>query len=379
MNIKRLILFVIASMLLSITAGAQSYSIEIGSYEYLELEPPKGWVRNAYWSCDNGLKLTEASEVGAIVQVTGYFEGSAYVRVSYTYEYLGSYDGNMHASNSSKSYRITCIGGEASISETNVELNIGQSHTLSYSRSMHYGTPKWTSSNEDIVTVNNNGKITAKAPGVATITLDPITAAPCFCDVRVRSVAPTAIEVDPEYVSVITGNTKALKVVFTPAVASAKLTWSSDNESVATVSSSGVVKGISAGETRVRVQTDNGLTAAATIKVIGEPDCIELPGSLVTIQGYDYHLTPVVTPSDSHVILKWKSSDTRILTVDNDGNIWAKNVGTAEITVTTQNNKSATCRIEVKAASEGMDYRNVQIRINTLKSLFIDIDRNIGK
>ena len=129
----------------------------------------------------------------------------------------------------------------------------------------------------------------------------------------------------------------------------------------------------------MRVQTDNGLTAAATIKVIGEPDCIELPGSLVTIQGYDYHLTPVVTPSDSHVILKWKSSDTRILTVDNDGNIWAKNVGTAEITVTTQNNKSATCRIEVKAASEGMDYRNVQIRINTLKSLFIDIDRNIGK
>ena len=372
-------LFVIGSMLLSITAGAQSYSIEIGSYEYLELEPPKGWVRNAYWSCDNGLKLTDANEVGAIVQVTRYFEGAAYVKVSYTYEYYGSYDGNMHASSSSKSYRITCIGGEASISETNVELNVGQSHTLSYSRSMQYGTPTWTSSNEDIVTVNKNGKITAKAPGVATIALDPITAAPCFCDVRVRSVAPTAIEIGPEYVSIVAGNTATLKAVFSPAAASAKLTWSSDNESIATVSSSGVVKGIGPGETIVRVQTDNGLTARATVKVIGEPDSIELPGSLEAIQGYGYHLTPVVTPSDSHVILTWNSSDTRILIVDNDGNILAKNVGTAKITVTTQNKKSATCMVEVKAPSEGTDYRNVQIRINALKSLYNDIERNIGK
>lgn len=370
---KRIILILI-SILFFIPSFAQ-YNIEVGSYEYLELDPPMGWVRNAYWSCDEGLKITEGSEVGAIVNVTHYFSGSAYVNVSYTYEYEGSYDGHMHASTGSKSYRITCIGGTASISDEYLELNVGQSYTLKCSRSMSYGTPTWTSSDEDIVTINSKGKLTAVSPGSAIITLDPITAESCFCEVNVLAVEAQTIKLVPEHLEIIVGKTATLKPEYTPQWATATVTWSSENENIATVSSSGIVRGITAGETVIVAKTEKGLRSQATVKILGEPEYINLPERLEIPEGYHHKLTPAITPEDAYATYSWNSSDTSIIKVDNEGNIIAKKPGVAEVTVTTQNMKTATCKVEVKRPSEGMDYRNVRIHINALKALFNDINR----
>lgn len=370
---KRLLLLILGTIY-SICTYAQ-YSLKVGYCEFLELDPPKGIVISASWSHDSGLRLEDSSEVGAIVEVTHYFSGAAYVNVSYSYEYLGTYDNNYHIGRGSKTYRITCIGGTASISEDNIELNVGQTRSLQYSRSDEYGTPTWKSSNEDVVTINKYGTLKAISPGVATITFDPIIAEPCFCDVRVLSVAAQAITLEPEHLEIIAGKTATLRPEYTPTYASATVTWSSENDGVATVSSSGIVTGVSAGETAIVARTENGLTARATVKVIGEPEYIYLPETLEIPIGYQHKLTPSITPVHSYVVYSWESSDTNVIIVDNDGNIKAKNLGRASVTVSTQNNKSATCEIEVREPSEGMDYRNARIRINALKNLFNDIDK----
>ena len=79
------LLFTLSLVLWQISSFAQ-YSIEVGSVEYLELEPPAGYVRSANWHCDEGLKFTDKSEVGAIVMVVpcryghGYFQDNVHRR-----------------------------------------------------------------------------------------------------------------------------------------------------------------------------------------------------------------------------------------------------------------------------------------------------------
>ena len=345
------------------------YSIEVGSYEFLDLNPPAGWVRSANWSCDAGLALTSKSEAGAVVNVTHYFSGAAYVSVSYVYEYVGTYDGNYHAGTGSKSYRITCVGGTASISENDLELRPGQSRTLQCIRSNGYGTPTWESSNENVVTVNKNGKLQAVAPGSARITLDPITAPLCYCNVRVTKVDPQSIELSPNPLFVVVEKTKSLNAVLSPNGATSSLKWMSENESIATVSLGGVVKGISEGKTIVTATTENGKSAKSTIEVVGAPRSVQLPHEVKLSVGYYYTLKPVLTPNHSEATYVWKSSDTSIATVSSTGRIYAKKQGLATISVTTDNNLSATVNVQVVAPPTELDNATKNYRVKTINTL----------
>lgn len=373
MNQKSVIFTLFMMLLCTIPLQAQ-YNIEIGSYEFLSLDPPAGYVRNAYWSCDEGLTLTDKSEAGAVVKVTHWFSGAAYVNCSYTYEYLGTYDHNYHGGSATKTYRITCKGGTASISEANLELNPGESYSLSSSRSKSYGTPTWESTNTDVATVDKNGKVKAISTGVATIKYDPITAAPCFCEVRVRKIDAKTIKLEPDPLSVVIGKTKSLKPVYTPSGASATLIWSSENENIATVSSSGIIKGISQGKTTITATTEKGISAKASIEVVGAPTAVSLPSNIKISAGYYYSLTPSLTPSNSEAKYYWKSSDTSIATVSSAGKVYGKKNGVVTITVTTDNNLSASTTIQIVDAPAGVEKNNTDYRIKTITNLVKKIE-----
>lgn len=365
---KRLTVFIFLSLLFQINLLAQ-YNIKVGSYEYLSLDPPAGYVRSATWSFDEGLTLTERSEAGAIVRVTHYFSRTAYVTCNYVYEYLGSYDNRYHAGQGTKTYRIQCIGGTASISETDLELSPGEKHTLKCTRSDSYGTPTWKSSDEDVVTIDSKGRITAIATGYARITLDPITAASCFCDVHVRKIDAKIIDLSPNPLNVVVGKTKSLKPIYTPNGASASITWKSENENIATVTSSGVVKGISEGTTTIVAKTDNGLTAKATVKVVGAPTAVHLPQDVEISVGYYYTLTPSLTPSESETTYKWKSSDTSVATITSTGKIYGKKEGETTITVTTDNNVTASTTVHIVSSPSGFDKATTDYRVKKINNL----------
>lgn len=365
---KKLILLISLFVWCSTSLLAQ-YSIEVGSYDYLSLDPPAGYVRSATWSCDEGLALTESSEAGAVVKVTHYFSGAAYVNCSYVYEYLGSYDGNYHAGRGTKTYRITCVAGTARISETNLNLDIGRTYTLKCIKSSSYGTPIWTSSDENVVTVNENGKVKAIGPGVATITLDPIVADLCFCEVRVNKIDPTAIEMVSDRLTLKEGDKGSLSYKFVPSGATADVYWKSSDESIAKVSSNGQITALGEGTAKITVSTDNGLSASATVEVVPLPRQVSLITPQPLTIGYGWRLEPALTPSNAITSYTWISEDPTVATVDATGRVKGRTTGTATITVTTENGKTASCRLTVKSPSQGMEYRNAAIRIKAFKDV----------
>ena len=80
-----------------------------------------------------------------------------------------------------------------------------------------------------------------------------------------QPIPATAISVSD--VSVVEDATANVTVTLTPANATSELTFISDDETVFTVSSTGVVTGVSAGTGTLTVETDNGLSDTATVTV----------------------------------------------------------------------------------------------------------------
>ncbi len=215
----------------------------------------------------------------------------------------------------------------------------------------------WSSSDDSIATVDENGNITAKKKGTATIkvvTKDGNHEATCKVTVSTDVVKVKGISLDKTTASVGINNTITLKATVKPADASNKgVTWSSSDKSIATVEN-GKVKGLKEGKVTITAETkDGGYKATATITV----KTIKVTGvSLNTVSktiavGQTYTLKATVKPADaSNKGVKWSSSDTSIVTVDG-GKIKGIKEGTATVTVTTKDgNHKATATITVKPA-----------------------------
>jgi transglutaminase/protease-like cytokinesis protein 3 len=133
----------------------------------------------------------------------------------------------------------------------------------------------WTSSNNNVATVDNTGKVTAKAAGTAIITVTTadgsksasytvtVTAAP------VEPVAVTGVTLNKSEASLVVGNTETLTPTINPSNATNRnVTWTSSNNNVATVDNTGKVTAKAAGTAIITVTTaDSSKTASCTLTV----------------------------------------------------------------------------------------------------------------
>lgn len=147
------------------------------------------------------------------------------------------------------------------------------------------------------------------------------------------------------------GNTFKLVATVSPSDAADKtVTWSSSDESVATVSSTGLVTMVKVGNAIITAKTVNGRTAKC--EVVVQP--IEATGirlnktSISKDIGGTEKLTATISPSNvSDTTVTWSSSNTAVATVDASGNVKAVGYGSAVITAKT-GNVSATCSVLVE-------------------------------
>jgi uncharacterized protein YjdB len=130
------------------------------------------------------------------------------------------------------------------------------------------------------------------------------------------------------------------------------LTWKSSNTKVATVDANGNVKGIAKGTVTITAACGG---KSATFKVTVNPatkvKSVKLNTTSTTLKvKKTYQLKATLNPTNAtNKNVTWKSSNTKVATVDANGKVTAKAAGTATITVTTKDgSKTATCKITVK-------------------------------
>lgn len=218
---------------------------------------------------------------------------------------------------------------------------------------------RWTSSNPNVATVNNNGLVTGRSSGTSTITCTTTDGSnlSASCTITVAQLI-TSISMQGS-LEMNTGNTYRLSVSISPASATGKsLKWNSSNGNVATVSSDGTVTAKSPGTANITCVTTDGSKKSATCTVTVKQGVtgITLNKTSATIGvGNSTQLTANVSPSNAtNKSVKWNSSNTGVATVNGNGQVTGVGVGTTTITCrSSDGNATASCTVTVANVSSG--------------------------
>ena len=185
-----------------------------------------------------------------------------------------------------------------SLDKAKASLVVGSTEQLKATVAPENATDKsvsWSTSEKTVADVDSSGLVTAASAGKATITVtttDGSRSATCEVTVTAATVAATGVTLNASRVSVPVGGTAALTAAVSPDTATdASVGWTSSDDTVATVDSSGLVTGVSVGTVSITVKTaDGGFTAACAVTVYthGELDAsFGAAGKVVSLLGFD--------------------------------------------------------------------------------------------
>lgn len=197
--------------------------------------------------------------------------------------------------------------------------------------------PTWSSLDPEIVDVSEGGLAVAMGPGTARVQAAHagLTA---ILDVEVRLVA-ASLEVDPESLALVEGETATLSVTAEDARGNAftpdRLAWNSSDPEVAAVSPEGLVTGLLPGLATIQVGQD-GIELEVPVEVgaraheiLLDPEETELgvgESLLLAVTVLDPRGDPILPPE-----VEWSSSDPAVATVDQEGEVTGVRVGEVEI------------------------------------------------
>jgi uncharacterized protein YjdB len=313
------------------------------------VSPENATNKNVTWSTNNSSVATVSN---GLVNFIG--AGSATITVT-------TEDGKKAATCNVRVTPVTVPVTDVSLDQTSLTRQVGDpSVILTATVTPSYATNKnvtWSTNNSSVATVSN-GVVSFVGAGSATITVTTEDGnKTATCDVTVTSIPiPVAgVSLDQTSLTRQVGDPAVtLIATVTPGNATNKnVIWSTNNSSVATVYN-GVVNFVGVGSTRITVITENG-GKTATCDVTVNPASVPVEGvsldqtSLTRTAGASaVTLTATVTPSNAtnkNVI--WSTSNSLVTTVS-DGVVSFVGVGSATITVTTQDGgKTASCVVTV--------------------------------
>ncbi len=178
-----------------------------------------------------------------------------------------------------------------------------------------------------------------------------------FTDGLCKAIAQAEnITLDKAALTIKPKGTARLTATVTPDNAFNKtVTWSSSNAAVATVSDSGLVKGVKNGTAVITAKTSNGLTAQCSVTVATPVTSFSVsPGKTKTINidgTFTFKAKIYPTNADDKTLL-YSSSDENVAFVDENGTVTAVAPGSAKITITSKSNPAKTRSVTVKVRPE---------------------------
>ena len=271
-----------------------------------------------------------------------------------------------------------------SISESELTMEKGTSTTLTSTVGPEDANDKsvsWSSTDENIATVDSEGKVTATGVGECDITATSHNGLTASCHVKVF-VNPAGITMSETSKEMHIGNTFTLTATVTPEDAADKsVTWTSSNTEVASVDAEGQVSATGLGETTITATTANGISATCTIKVL--PILVEsLAISATTIEGNvgeQIELSVSATPDNAtDKSVSWSSDNAEVASVSESGVVTLNKRGTATITATATDGsgKSATCAVTVNQPATSISVSESEVTIE--KGSSATITANVG-
>lgn len=249
------------------------------------------------------------------------------------------------------------------LSETSAVLQSGQKsfqiRAIVYPENAYDKTIIWTSTDNSVAKVNDNGLVTIVKPGKATIiaTSKDNPAVTAMCNITVE-VPVSSVSLDEKNKTMYVGDKARLSYLLQPSDASNNtVTWTSTNPSVASVDGNGLVKAKSVGTAVIIIKTSDGsMSDYCTITVKQTASSIKLDVSKLQLKvGEYYYIKAETVPKNAtDVDLTWESSDTKVATVDSDGKVMAKSQGTAFITAKLKTGGMAYCEVTVRQPVTGV-------------------------
>lgn len=225
----------------------------------------------------------------------------------------------------------------------------------------------WESSNNQIVSVDEEGNLQSLAVGTVTITATTKNGLSATITLRVVNMPddekdePISITLNETHLQMRVNDTFDLDANILPITAStANVKWSSNNSNIAWVDERGVVTALEEGSTTIMATTDNGLTAECTITISGiNDDQQEIPVENIVIApeqpnmyvGETITLTATVYPENAtNKNFQWSADSPAVELTDNlDGTctIRAMAEGAVNVFAIANNGAGTPCLITI--------------------------------
>lgn len=233
-------------------------------------------------------------------------------------------------------------------------------HVDIFSDDICYDDLVWVSSDESIATVDQDGNVTATGIGTAYIyaTEDTTDELYDYCIVNVVDDVPVSnLSLDYTTLDLKPGESHQLIATVEPENALDKtLTWSSSDESIATVDKNGLITAKKAGTVSITATSnyDPSITATCYLTVTDpKVESIKISGlpSKIAV-GNSFKLKAIISPTNAtNKEVTWKSSNTNYATVSSTGLVKIKSAGagkTVKITVTAKDGSNVKKTITIK-------------------------------
>lgn len=218
---------------------------------------------------------------------------------------------------------------------------------------------KWTSSNNKIATVDENGYVTAKGKGIARITATTTDGSnlSATCTVTVKQMVTMIVNT----MNINRGSknvNRKLPVMVGNNATNKTLNYRSGNSKVVSVNAKGQITAKKKGTATVSVKTTDGTNIVVYYRVTVKQlvTSVKLNKKAISLKAKGkakqktYTLKATVTKGANNKKVKWTTSNKKVAVVNSKGKVTAKKKGTCYISVTSTDGsrKTAKCKVIVK-------------------------------
>ena len=234
---------------------------------------------------------------------------------------------------------------ELTLDVSELTLKVGQQHALTTSYTPENGAVHFSSGNESVATVDENGVVRAVGAGTATITAASDKGTAAQCSVTVNE-AVQAIQLNTTDKVLQAGD--SFRLTAQAGGSDFRKTFSSSAPTVASVDANGLVTARSAGTAVITVTAANGVSASCKVSVYTLPSKMGVSTAMMILgKGERHTLRAVYDGNKPGYGVAFSSNNGAVSVNAQTGELTANYNGYATITATAYNGKSANVTVTV--------------------------------